>query len=95
MTRKLVKTDFFLGLHGMWHRLVKSTCRPHPYLAYDGQMAHNSNLELTLAHPAKPWKPFTRYAVPYVTLYCILHESIIKLQFSLLNLCFLSELFSK
>ena len=42
--------------------------------------------------PAKPWRPFTRYAIPYITLYCLLYESIKNLQFVIIKLCFLSEL---
>ncbi|XP_059550569.1 cAMP-specific 3',5'-cyclic phosphodiesterase 4D isoform X5 [Myotis daubentonii] len=42
--------------------------------------------------PAKPWRPFTRCAIPYVSLYCILYESIKNLQFLIINLCFLSKL---
>ena len=26
--------------------------------------------------PAKRWRPFNRYAIPYIILYCIFHESI-------------------
>ena len=41
--------------------------------------------------PAKP--PFIQYAISYIVVYYILHESIKNLQFLITNLCFLSKLF--
>ena len=50
------------------------------------------NFDKRVRWPAKSWRQFTRYPNPYVTLYCILYESIKNLQFLIKSLCFLSKL---
>lgn len=37
---------------------------------------------------------FTRYTIQYITLYLILYESIKKLRFLIINLCFLTKIIS-
>lgn len=56
------------------------------------QNGHGKFRQKSAYVPAKPWRPITRYAIPYITLYCILYESINNLQFVIKNLCFLSKL---
>lgn len=41
--------------------------------------------------PPRPLRPFSRYAIAYITLYCILYE-LINIWFLIINLCFLSRL---